>query len=163
MPLTRLERQVKLINKFGNTLNTQERKRFEISHLREFLYTPALIAAFSSVEIVDGEEVTHNRLGANPKVNKAISSVLFIALERLSKTEFKQEIQGAILCYDPVLMPSSETTIAYTSWGLAFRFDQENLLSQDAAKYFIDLGFTLSNDKDNKQHFVADIEKILKS
>jgi hypothetical protein len=161
--MTRLELQVKLITKFGNTLNNVEKKRFETFHLRTLKIIPSLLEKFTSVEKEGDQEVTHNILSAEIKVNSGIVVPLFIALQKLSLTDFKNEVLGDILCYEPALMPGSETTIAYTSWGLAFRFDQEAALSENAAQFFIDMGFTLGADKDNKQYFIYNAEKLLKS
>lgn len=161
--MTRLEKQNKLITKFGNTLNELQKQNFEREHLRTLEIIPSVLEKFTTVEMEGDQEVTHNILSAEIKLNRAVIVPLFIALQRLSKSEFKNEVLGDILCYEPALMPGSETTIAYTSWGFAFRFDQEAALSTNAAQFFIDMGFEIANDKDNKPYFIYNIEKILKS
>lgn len=161
--MTRLEIQVKLIAKYGNTLNNVEKKGFETFDLRKLKLPPNILTKFTTVEMEGDQEVTHNILSDEIRVHKALIVPLFNALQALSLTAYKNEVLGDILCYEPALMPGSETTMAYTSWGLAFRFDQEAALSSNAAKFFTDNGFTLGIDKDDKQYFIINIEKLLKS
>jgi hypothetical protein len=160
--MTRLEAQLKLIAKFGNTLNKQDKKRFETFYLRTLKLPTAVMQKFTTVEREGEEEVTHQILSEEIKVNAALITPLFVALKKLSDSPYKNEVLGNILCYAPALMPDSETTVCYTSFGLAFRFDQENELSSNAAQFFIDMGFIIGNDKDNKPYFIYDIIKILK-
>ena len=166
--MTRLELQVKLIQKFGNTLSNSERKRFELFNVKKLMLPAKVTDRFPTVDVVTGEgenAVTEQKciIGYDAMVHPSLVTPLFVALRNISDTDYKTELKGNILCYEPALMPDSETTMAYTSWGLAFRFDQDEALTAAAAKIFIDMGFKLGVDKDNKQYFITDIEKLLKS
>jgi hypothetical protein len=160
--MTRLEIQNKLIAKFGNTLNEFEKERFEKFFLRTFKVIPKVLEKFTTVELEDGQEVSHQIIGSEIKVNEVLITPLFAALVRLSKTEFRNEVLGDILCYEPALMNGSDTTMCYTSWALAFRFDQEAALSEEATQIIIGAGFKLGLDKGDKQYFIIDDEKLLK-
>lgn len=166
--MTRLEIQVILIQKFGNTLSKKERDRFELFNVNKLQLPAKVTEKFPTVEVVTGEgenQTTEQKciIGYDAMVHPSLVTKLFIALRNISETDYKNELKGNILCYEPALMPGSETTMAFTSWGLAFRFDQDEELSTAAAKFFIDMGFKLGVDKDNKQYFITDIEKLLKS
>lgn len=163
----RLEIQNKLIAKFGNPLNAKERTKFEQNYKRTLKFPAVVTDRFPKVDVNTGEGeamVTTQEciIGYQAQVHASLVSILFISLERLSKTECINELKGKILCYEPALMPGSDTTVCYTSWGLAFRFDQEESLSLEASNFFIAVGFKPGIDKDGKEYFIADIEKLLK-
>lgn len=168
MPLSRLEIQNKLIAKYGNPLNEIERKSFEKANIKTLLIPKVISDRLPKVSntIGEGENAKTTEeciIGNSVNVHHSLVTVLFLAIEKLTKNEdLKNELQGKIICFDPALMPESETTIAYTSWGLAFRFNQENVLSENASKFFTDLGFKIGIDKDNKQYFISDIEKLIR-
>jgi len=160
---TILENQVSLIKKYGNTLNNIEKSNFIKRFLAEFIYSEALKNAFNITVLFDDVETTTSAIGNSCLVNRDIKNQITMMLFKLSKSEFKTEIKGPIVCFFPALMPDSETTMALTSFGICFRFNQTETLSEGAKSLIIESGFKAIIDYQNNECFCADITTILKS